>query len=99
MSQIRVIPKFVSEKEEADWWYENREKHDEEFVQAAAEGRVQRGNLREHFAALRRGSTVSLDPETAKESQELAERCGVDVPHLLRTLVHEALQRQKQLVV
>jgi hypothetical protein len=95
----RIIPRFASEKEEADWWYENREKHAEEFIQAAAEGRVQRGNLREHFAALRRGSKISLDPETAKEAQELAERCGVDVPHMLRTLVHEALQRQKQLVV
>jgi hypothetical protein len=95
----RIIPRFASEKEEADWWYENREKHAEEFIQAAAEGRVRRGNLREHFSELRTGTTVSLDPETANKARELAERCGVDVPHLLRTLVHEALQRQKQLVV
>lgn len=93
----RIIPRFASEKEEADWWYANREKHAEEFIQAAAEGRVQRGNLREHFAALRSGTTISLDAETAREALELAERRGTGIPNVLKVLVHEALQREKQL--
>jgi hypothetical protein len=98
MSEVRVIPKFASEKEEAAWWYDNREKHDEEFLQAIAEGRVQRGNLREHFAELRKSTVIKLDPETTQEARELAERRGSDVTSVLKTLVHEALQREKQLV-
>jgi hypothetical protein len=96
MGEARVIPKFATEKEEADWWYNNREKHDEEFVQAVAEGRVQQGNLREHFAEHRRRAVVRLDPETATDAQELATRRGMEVPDVLRTLVREALQREKQ---
>jgi hypothetical protein len=33
----RNIPKFNSEAEEADWWYEHRAELEEEFLQAAKE--------------------------------------------------------------
>ena len=29
------VPKFANETEEADWWYANRERHAEEFAEAA----------------------------------------------------------------
>jgi hypothetical protein len=28
------IPRFASEEEEANWWFDNREKMDEEFLKA-----------------------------------------------------------------
>jgi len=98
MNEPRIIPRFASEKEEADWWFENREKHSEEFIAAAADGRVKRGNLADHLDAIRQATTVRLDSETASEARELAKFRGQEVSIVLKFLVHEALQREKQLV-
>lgn len=39
----RIIPKFASEQEEADWWYDNREELAKDWVNAIREGRTRRG--------------------------------------------------------
>jgi len=36
---------FANEKEEADWWYANRELVSDEFIKAAREGRLRRGSV------------------------------------------------------
>jgi hypothetical protein len=38
------IPKFASEEEEANWWFENRARVEEEFVEAARAGRLRSGS-------------------------------------------------------
>ena len=38
------VPKFASEEEEADWWFENRGKVEEEFLKAAGTGRLRSGS-------------------------------------------------------
>lgn len=40
-----IIPKFATEREEADWWFENRDLVEQEFLLAAKEGRLKRGTL------------------------------------------------------
>jgi hypothetical protein len=41
------IPKFENETDEADWLYENREGLAAAFLQAAEEGRVRQGTLKQ----------------------------------------------------
>jgi hypothetical protein len=38
------VPKFASEEEEANWWFENRGKLEEEFLEAARRGRLRSGS-------------------------------------------------------
>lgn len=38
----RVVPRFATEAEEAQWWSDNREQHEEEFVRAVHEGTTTR---------------------------------------------------------
>ena len=38
-----VIPKFSSEAEEAEWWYQNREALAEEFARAESKGKLHFG--------------------------------------------------------
>ena len=33
-----LVPRFATESEEADWWYENRHIHAEEWLQLMKEG-------------------------------------------------------------
>ena len=96
MSERRQLPHFASESEEADWWYENREKHAEDFVQAIAEGRVTRNGLKKRLEAARAMTTIALDTEDVSKAKALAERRGMEVASYLQLLVHEALEREEQ---
>jgi hypothetical protein len=96
MNNRRELPAFANEDEEAQWWYDNREKHAEEFIQAMDEGRVTRG------AMVRRGlvrtPTVAIPAQDFADAKALAEKKGISHETYIQGLVHEALQREKQLV-
>ncbi len=94
MNETRKLPAFASEDEEADWWYDNREKHAEEFLQAMAEGRVKRGGLAQRLAAAKALTTIDLDTSDISKAQALAEKHGMEVTTYLKQLVHEALERE-----
>jgi hypothetical protein len=38
----RLVPAFATEAEEAAWWYENRENHGQELLEAVPSGEAQR---------------------------------------------------------
>jgi len=96
MSEMQKIPKFASEAEEAQWWYDHREERAEAFVKASHEGRVTQG------AMVRRGlvrtPTVMIPSEDFADAKMLAEKKGVHHEIYIQGLVHEAIQREKQLV-
>jgi len=43
------VPKFATEAEEADWWYDIREILTDHFIQAAKEGRLGYGTAKRRF--------------------------------------------------
>ena len=92
MAQQLVIPKFASESEEAQWWFDNQDLAFEEFVRADKEGRVERGMAarlaREASAA---ALTIALDPEDAERARAQAQRRGMDYREYVKTVVHRAL--------
>ena len=92
MSDSIVVPKFATEAEEADWWFDNREEHDELMGQAMEEGRTI--TLKEYLA--RRGLelpkvSVHLDPADINIARQQAEARGIDTESYLQELVHEAV--------
>jgi hypothetical protein len=96
MNNRREIPAFANEEEEAKWWFDNREQHAEEFIQAAKDGLVTRG------AMVRRGlvrtPSICIPSSDYADAKLLADKKGVPHDAYLQNLVHEALQREKQLV-
>lgn len=96
MSEKIQLPAFANEAEEAQWWYDNREARADAFVKASREGRVTQG------AMVRRGlvrtPTVMIPAEDFADAKALAEKKGVHHETYIQGLVHEALQREKQLV-
>jgi hypothetical protein len=51
---MNEVPKFPSGDEEATWWFENRGKLEEEFLEAARTGRLRNGST-----ALRRATEAN----------------------------------------
>ena len=99
MTDLKV-PKFETEAEEAQWWYDNRDKVSAEFQKAAREGRLKRGGVSRLFAE--RGialpppqplptTTIRLDPDDITKAREQAAKRGLRYQTYLKMIIHEAL--------
>jgi predicted DNA binding CopG/RHH family protein len=92
-----TIPKFKSESEEADWWFNNQDYVLELFKKAAAEGRLGRGTAKKRFAERQAAisTTIRLDPTDLSRAKQQAERKGLRYQTYLKMLIHEALGREE----
>jgi len=90
-----TIPKFENETDEANWLYENREMLAAAFHQAALEGRLRQGTLKQRGATP--PTTIRLAPEDIARARTLAERRGLRYQTYLKMLIHEALEREERL--
>lgn len=88
----RILPDFKSEAEEAKWWFDNQEELDEDFIQAAAEGRLKR-RAESRIGGLPT-TTIRLDPVDIEMAREQAERRGLKYQTYLKMILHEALTRE-----
>jgi len=95
------LPRFATESEEADWWFDNREKLSDEFQKAAEEGRLKRGGvarlLAERGVALPQPqafptTTIRLDPEDIAKARVQAAERGLRYQTYLKMIIHEALR-------
>jgi hypothetical protein len=89
------IPKFENEADEARWLYENREGLATAFLQAAQEGRVRQGTLRQR--GVTPPTTIRLALEDISRVRTLADRRGLRYQTYLKMLIHEALEREERL--
>jgi len=92
---VMTIPKFDNETDEANWAYENREELAAAFLQAAQEGRVRQGTLKNR--GVTPPTTIRLAPEEISRARTLAERRGLRYQTYLKMLIHEGLEREERL--
>ena len=96
----KLIPKFKSEKEEAQWWDQHRDETSQWMEQAVTAGQtttlfdvIERGHQRP-------GSTptvsIRIDPEDIKRARSLAAQKGLRYQTYLKMLLHEALEREER---
>ena len=91
------IPKFATEAEEAQWWFDNQDMLARDFAEAAANGTLKHGTAMRRALELEAASTVQLDPSDISKARALAEKRGLDYQAYLQTLIHEALEREEKL--
>jgi predicted DNA binding CopG/RHH family protein len=88
----RVVPSFATEAEEARWWFENQDRIEQDFKEAAANGELTCGTV------ARRGitptTTIRLDPEDISKARSLAQKRGLKYQTYLKALIHEALEQE-----
>jgi len=86
------IPKFKSEKEEADWWDAHPEVITELFLQAKKEGRLKR--LPPARGATR-SVTIRLAVHDVERAQQLADKRGLPYQTFIKMLLHQALEKER----
>jgi len=86
MQQLKEIPKFKNEDEEADFWAS----HDTaDYIDLSNLLEVSFPNLKQSNGLI----PVILDDEAATELRELAKQLSVDLPDLAAQYVREGIQR------
>jgi predicted DNA binding CopG/RHH family protein len=85
-------PKFKSEAEEAEWWDRNPDFIADQFEKAAKEGRILRG-LPGRGAT--RSVTIRLATKDVETAQALAAKMGLPYQTYIKTVLHQALERER----
>jgi predicted DNA binding CopG/RHH family protein len=102
----RIVPKFATEAEEADWWYKNRHIHDKEFLAAIKRGEV-KVLTKELLLARIEASKKKPAPAIALRipaadlalARKQAEQKGLPYQTYIKSILHETLtQREKRKV-
>src|SRR5438874_5211054 len=95
-------PKFASEKEEAQWWYDHRDTLAKAFEEAAAKGQLRTGSAaklaRERGAGITPTTTIRLDPGDISRARTLAAKRGLRYQTYLKLLLHDALEAEERKV-
>jgi len=95
----RVVPKFSSEAEEAEWWYRNRDMISRGLKEAAEAGELKvltRERLRERLqaSANSRNITIRMQEGDIERVRRLAEKKGIGYQTYMKILLREALDRE-----
>ena len=102
----RIVPRFATEAEEADWWYQNREVHGKDLLAAVSSGEAQI-LTKEKLLARIEASKKKPAPVVALRIPEAdlalarkqAEQKGLPYQTYIKSLLHETLtEREKRKV-
>lgn len=100
MAASLTIPKFLTETEEAEWWFSHRGELIRAFEDAALKGELRTGSAagqaRERAAGATPTTTIRLDPEDISRARELAAKRGLRYQTYLKMLLHEALAAEEK---
>ena len=90
------IPKFASEREEADWWFNNQDFALQVLRRAKEEGRLGQGSVARNLARQQaaKSTTIRLDPRDLELAKMQAEQKGLRYQTYLKVLIHEALGKE-----
>jgi len=93
MPKSKVIPKFKTEEEEAQWWDTHPQVITELFLKAKREGKIKR------LPAIRGATkpvTIRMPIADIEIAQEIADRRGLPYQTYIKGLLHEALEREQK---
>lgn len=96
-STNRVVPHFANEADEADWWFDNRDLVEQEFLDALKNGEIGEGRpwVLKYTVATAAPAVITLDAEDEKLACEVAARRGESYEAFVRRVVHQALELEK----
>lgn len=98
MSEKLEIPRFASEAEEAEWWFNHRDETAALLETAVAAGKTT--SLEALVEKQRSGPTptvsIRIDPDDLARARVQARRRGLRYQTYLKMVLHEALEREDQ---
>lgn len=87
------IPRFKSEREEAEWWDTHPEVITKLFLKAKKEGKIKRLPV---VRGATRPVTIRVPIGDLETAQELAEKRGLPYQTYIKGLLHRALERERK---
>jgi hypothetical protein len=87
------IPKFKSEKDEAEWWDAHPEVVTALFLKAKREGKITRLPV---VRGATRSTTIRLPIADIEVAQQIAQQRGLPYQTFLKGLLHQALERERK---
>jgi hypothetical protein len=93
-----IVPRFASEREEAEWWEANPDFVLKLFERAGANGTLGSGSVKRRLAAQEaaKAEALKLDSADLSLANRLAERKGIERDVYLKDLVHAALLKEAE---
>ena len=93
------VPRFGSEAEEAQWWFDHRDETADLMENAVAEGRT--SSLDMVLANKRNGGStptvsIRIDQGDLARARVQAEKRGLRYQTYLKMILHEALEREER---
>jgi DNA invertase Pin-like site-specific DNA recombinase len=93
MSSRVAVPKFKSEREEAQWWDAHPEVITPLFLKAKKEGRIER---LPRIPGATKSVTIRLPIADLETTQEIADKRGLPYQTFIKGLPHQALERESK---
>ena len=92
-----IVPKFPTEAEEAEWWDSHMDIVEENLVEAIQEGTASRGTAPRVLREARelKSITIQVPRADVNRAQRLSAKKGLSSEAYLRSLLHEALEREE----
>jgi predicted DNA binding CopG/RHH family protein len=96
MMKKLIVPKFPTEAEEAAWWDDHMDVVEENLVDAVQEGTASRGTAQRVLREARglESITIRIPEAGVNRAQRLSAKKGLSSEAYLRSLLHEALERE-----
>ena len=88
-----AIPRFESEREEAQWWDAHPEVVTALFLKAKKEGRLER---LPRIRGATKSVTIRMPITDLETAQEIADKRGLPYQAFIKGLLHQALERESK---
>jgi hypothetical protein len=99
----RIVPRFASEAEEAEWWYKNREIHGQQLIAAVRSGEAKvltKEKLLDRIQASRKAASPVVALRIPRADLDLArkqaEEKGLPYQTYIKSLLHETLAERER---
>jgi hypothetical protein len=92
-----IVPKFSTEAEEAKWWDDHMEVVEENLIEAIEQGTAKRGTVQQVLREARESKsiTIRMPQGDIEKARRLSAKKGLSYQTYLKTLLHEALEREE----
>jgi predicted DNA binding CopG/RHH family protein len=94
--KVEGVPKFATEREEAEWWDANPNLVVKLFERAEAEGKITRGTTARRLGLSTTATTIRLSNDDLAKARTQAEAKGLRYQTYLKMLLHEALAQESK---
>jgi predicted DNA binding CopG/RHH family protein len=93
-----IVPKFSTEAEEAEWWDNHMDVVEDNLLEAIQEGTAARGTAQRVLQQARelKSVTIRMAGDDVNRAERLSAKKGLSSEAYLRTLLHEALEREEE---